>query len=119
MGKHTSMLPVKFTIDVKKFKKDHGDKSQITIPRFSHVAYNSNYYLKNEIIVPVKDITDDTTTIEALLFEGELKESVDFKANGDEFETFILRDNYINGSSKFITDNFFVVYVDENNNGQW
>lgn len=119
MGKHTSMLPVKFNIDVKKFKKDHGDKSQITIPRFSHVAYNSNYYLKNEIIVPVKDITDDTTTVEALLFEGQLKESVDFKANGDEFETFILRDNYINGSSKFITDNFFVVYVDENNNGQW
>ena len=46
-----------------------------------------------------------------------LKEATDFIANGDEFETFILTDAFIGTSSKFITDNFFVVYVDENNNG--
>lgn len=119
MGKHTSMLPVRFTIDVKNFKKDNLGASQITIPRFTHVAYNRNYYLKNEIIVPIDELKSDKTTVDALLFEGELKEAMDFRANGDEFETFILTDSYIKNSSKFITDNFFVVYVDENNNGQW
>ena len=53
------------------------------------------------------------------MFEGELRESTDFIANGDEFETFILTDSLISTGSKFITDNFFVIYVDENNNGQW
>lgn len=121
MGKHTSMLPVRFTIDVAKYKNDpkHIGASQITIPRFTHVAYNSNYFLKNEIIVPVDEIKSDTTTVDALLFEGELKEAMDFIANGDEFETFTLNDSYIGGSAKFITDNFFVIYVDEDNNGQW
>lgn len=117
MGKHTSMLPVRFTIDVAKYKREHVGASQITIPRFSHVAYNSNYFLKNEIIVPIDEIKSDKTTVDALLFEGELKESLDFVANGDEFETFILTDSFIGTNSKFITDNFFVVYVDENNNG--
>lgn len=119
MGKHTSMLPVRFTIDVAKFKRERQGMSQITIPRFTHVAYNRNYYLKNEIIVPIDELKTDKTTVDALLFEGELKEAMDFRANGDEFETFILTDSYVKNGSKFITDNFFVVYVDENNNGQW
>lgn len=119
MGKHTSMLPVRFTIDVAKYKREHTGASQITIPRFSHVAYNSNYFLKNEIVVPIDELKSNKTTVDALLFEGELKEATDFIANGDEFETFILTDGFISTSSKFITDNFFVVYVDENNNGQW
>lgn len=119
MGKHTSMLPVRFTIDVSKYKQANVGASQITIPRFTHVAYNSNYYLKNEIIIPIDEIKSDKTTVDALLFEGELKESIDFVANGDEFETFTLGDSFIGSSSKFVTDNFFVVYVDENNNGQW
>ena len=119
MGKHTSMLPVRFTIDVAKFKRERPGMSQITIPRFTHVAYNRNYYLKNEIIVPIDELKTDKTTVDALLFEGELKEAMDFRANGDEFETFILTDSYVKNGSKFITDNFFVVYVDENNNGQW
>lgn len=75
--------------------------------------------MKNEIIIPIDEIKSDKTTVDALLFEGELKESIDFVANGDEFETFTLGDSFIGSSSKFVTDNFFVVYVDENNNGQW
>jgi hypothetical protein len=119
MGKHTSMIPVRFYVDVKSFKTDNPSASQITIPRFTHVSYNSNYFLKNEIIIPIDELKTDKTTVDALLFEGDLKESMDFIANGDEFETFILSDTMINTSSKFITDNFFVIYVDENNNGQW
>lgn len=121
MGKHTSMLPVRFTIDLEKFKSNpkNNGASQITIPRFTHVAYNGNYFLKNEIIIPIDQISESKTTIDTLMFEGELRESTDFIANGDEFETFILTDSLISTGSKFITDNFFVIYVDENNNGQW
>lgn len=119
IGKQTSMLPVRFNIDVATFKADNPNASQITIPRFTNVAYNSNYYLKNEIIVPIDDITSSTIGVDSVLFEGELKESSSFIANGDEFETFILQDTHIKIGDKFITDNFFIVYVDENGSGQW
>ena len=119
IGKQTSMLPVRFNIDVDAYKADHAGSSQITIPRFTHVAYNSNYYLKNEIIVPIDEITSSELTVDAILFEGELKESTSFVAVGDEFETFTLKDSYIKSGSKFITDNFFIVYVDEKGTGQW
>lgn len=119
MGKHTSMLPVRFTIDVSDFKNDNEGSSQITIPRFTYVAYNSNYFLKNEIVIPIDELKTDKTTVDALLFEGELKEASNFVANGDEFETFILNDTLIESGTKFITDNFFVIYVDEDNTGQW
>jgi hypothetical protein len=116
IGKQTSMLPVRFNIDVKDFRSKNSS-SQITIPRFTHVAYNSNYYLKNEIIVPIDEITSDTLTVDSILFEGELKESPTFTASGDEFETFTLQDTFIKSGSKFITDNFFIIYVDEEGTG--
>lgn len=119
MGKHTSMLPVRFTIDVSEFKNKNKGLSQITVPRFTYVAYNSNYFLKNEIIIPIDELKTDKTTVDALLFEGELKEATNFIANGDEFETFVLNDTLIDSGTKFITDNFFIIYVDEENNGQW
>lgn len=119
IGKQTSMLPVRFTIDVNKL--DIKDTQYITIPRFTKVSYNSNYYLKNEILYPLKDIKTDNKPIEidTILFEGEMHESTTFEATGDEFETFIINDNFINNSKRFITDNFFVVYVDEYGNNDW
>jgi hypothetical protein len=36
-----------------------------------------------------------------------------YTANGDEFETFILEDTYIKSTDRFISDNFFLVFVDE------
>ena len=119
IGKQTSMLPVRFKIDLSQYRQDHGQVSQITIPRFTHVSYNSNYFLKNEIVVPINEVKSDTLNVDSILFEGELKESSVYTANGDEFESFILRDNYINNSSRFISDNFFIVYVDETGNGDW
>ena len=60
IGKQTSMLPVRFTVDIDKFKSVAGqDANQITIPRFTNVAYNGTYYLKNEIVIP---ITNNTTS---------------------------------------------------------
>lgn len=119
IGKQTSMLPVRFTLDVKQFKIENGSTSQITIPRFTHVSYNSNYYLRDEIVVPIKNTTENTITVDAIMFEGTLNEASSFIANGDEFETFILKDTNIKSSSRFITDNFFGVYVDETGDGQW
>jgi hypothetical protein len=48
-----------------------------------------------------------------------LTESSIYTANGDEFETFLLQDKYIKGGKRFISDNFFVVYVDETGTGAW
>lgn len=119
IGKQTSMLPVRFTIDVTRFKSLHEDAKQITIPRFTKVSYNSDYYLKNEIIIPIDDNTSDILNVDSILFEGGLNVVSDLIALGDEFETFILEDQRIKNSNSFISDNFFIIYVDENNNGQW
>lgn len=119
IGKQTSMLPIRFKLDLAKYREDNPGASQLTIPRFTHVSYNSNYFLKNEIVVPIKDVKSDSLTIDSILFEGELKESSIYDANGDEFESFVLQDNHINEGFRFISDNFFVVYVDETGNGDW
>lgn len=120
IGKQTSMIPVRFSIDLNGMKLS--DQQYITIPRFTRVAYNSNYYLKNEIVIPIKAAGADEQgikTIDTVLFEGEMRESSIFESNGDEFETFTINDNFINNSKRFITDNFFVVYVDEDGTGNW
>lgn len=122
IGKQTSMIPVRFTLNVDEFLKAsnaQGAAQYITIPRFTKVSYNSNYYLKNEIVIPILDSTQTALNIDTILFEGEMRESTIFESNGDEFETFIINDTFINSSRRFITDNFFVVYVDELGNGQW
>ena len=69
IGKQTSMLPVRFTIDLTPYT----DKTSITIPRFTKVSYNSSYYLKNEIVIPLKNVTTNTINVDALMFEGELR----------------------------------------------
>ena len=119
MGKQTSMLPVRFTINAGNFRKNNPDAKQLTIPRFTHVAYNRTYYLKNEIIIPIDANTSDLLYIDSIMFEGDLTESQIYSANGDDFETFLLRDRMIGGGVRFISDNFFIVYVDQYNNGQW
>lgn len=119
VGKQTSMLPIRFAIDVASFKKDYPDANQITIPRFTKVSYNSDYYLKNEIIIPLDETTADMLYVDNIMFEGALNNVSDFIALGDEFETFLIQDNYIKNSNSFISDNFFVVYVDEDGTGQW
>lgn len=114
VGKQTSMLPVRFTIDVDSYRKTSGkNPKQITIPRFSKISYNSDYYLKNEIIIPIDENTAETITVDTILFEGKIGVTEGFVALGDEFETFLLEDTRIKSSNSFISDNFFVVYVDE------
>ena len=120
IGKQTSMLPVRFSINVTDFLADNEGASQITLPRFTKLLYNSSYYLKNELIIPIdSNNLQSEITIDSVLFEGELKESTQFIANGDEFETFVLKDDYIKSGEKFISDNFFIVYIDEKDTGEW
>ena len=123
MGKQTSMLPVKFVVDVATLINDRSDSSskpsQITIPRFTQCSYNSTYYLKNEIIIPITKDTPDFVEIDAVLHEGQLHENSSFVSNGDEFETFIIVDRHIKNGSRFVSDNFFMVFVDEDGNNQW
>ena len=120
IGKQTSMLPVRFSINVTDFLANNEGASQITLPRFTKLLYNSSYYLKNELIIPIdSNNLQSEITIDSVLFEGELKESTQFIANGDEFETFVLKDDYIKSGEKFISDNFFIVYIDEKDTGEW
>lgn len=113
IGKQTSMLPVRFTINVADFKIKNPSAKQITIPRFTRVSYNSDYYLKNEIVIPLDEKTADTLYIDSIMFEGAIQEAGDLIALGDEFETFLVEDTRIKNGSSFISDNFFIVYVDE------
>lgn len=116
-GKQTSMLPVRFRIEIPN-EIDLIDKKQITIPKFLTINYNSSYVLRNEIISPIDKNTRELW-IDNILFQGIIQESSIYTALGDEFELFTLVDNYINKSNQFISDNFFTIYVDENNDGNW
>lgn len=123
IGKQTSMLPVKFVVDVATLLADKATSSskpsQITIPRFTQCSYNSTYYLKNEIVIPITKDTPNTVEVDAVLHEGQLHENSSFVSNGDEFETFIIVDRHIKNGSSFVSDNFFMVFVDEDANNQW
>lgn len=118
IGKQTSMLPVRFKITIPS-TVDLRDIKQFTIPKFLTVNYNSNYVLRNEIVVPVNE-TSREIWVENILFQGTVQESPIYTAIGDEFELFTIVDSYINvGSVQFISDNFFTIYVDENADGNW
>lgn len=115
-GKQTSMLPVRFKVAIPN-TVDLSETKQFTIPKFLTVNYNSSYVLKNEIISPISNIRE--LWIDSILFQGNIIESPMYTALGDEFELFTLVDNYINVTNQFISDNFFTIYVDEYNNGNW
>ena len=116
IGKQTSMLPVRFNVDATNYQ--NSSAQYLVIPRFTKVSYNSNYYLKDDIVVPLKNKGNEVI-IDAVLFEGELRESSIFTANGDEFESFILYDKFIKSSERFISDNFFAVYVSDEGYNNW
>lgn len=116
-GKQTSILPVRFTIKRPSDIKLDTDTT-VYLPKFLSASYNYNYALLNEESVHFpagySEINYDT-----VLYQGRVTESQIYKANGDDFELIILPDLYIGESSNFISDNFFTVYVKENEDSQW
>lgn len=112
-GKQTSILPVKITITRPAGKED---VTEVVLPRFLTANHNYQYVLpENEVV----RLNGTTTTVDTVMFQGVVHQSNDYYAVGDEFEVLYLDDNYINSSSSFISDNFFSVFVDENNDGNW
>lgn len=116
-GKQTSMLPVRLKVNIPS-EIDLIEKKQFTVPKFLTIHYNSPYVLRNEIVTPIDKNTRELW-IDNILFQGNIQESAIYTALGDEFELFTLVDNYINNTDKFISDNFFTIYVDEQGNGKW
>ena len=116
-GKQTSMLPVRLTVNIPS-EIDLIEKKQFTVPKFLTINYNSSYVLRSEIISPIDKNTREIW-IDNIMFQGNIQESPIYTALGDEFELFTLVDNYINKGSHFISDNFFTIYVDEYNDGNW
>lgn len=117
VGKQTSMLPVRITATLPENSDNSG---QLTIPKFMVVNYNSGYVLKNDIITAINN-NQETANIDTVLFQGSLRQTNEYTAIGDEFETILIEDTFIKNSDQFISDNFFIVYVNESGltNGEW
>lgn len=112
-GKQTSILPVQITINK---PIGYENVTQVILPKFLTANYNYQYVLPQAEII---DLTSDSVTVDSVLFQGTVQEFGPYTAIGDEFETIHLTDNDINNNSSFISDNFFTIYVDENNDGNW
>jgi hypothetical protein len=117
-GKQTSMLPVRFT--VKRTTDTNSDNEQhLSLPKFLTAFYNYNYALLNEEQVTIPAGYNEITH-ETVLYQGKIAESQIYKANGDDFELIILPDPYINeNGGSFISDNFFSVYVKDDDDSKW
>lgn len=112
-GKQTSILPISTTIKISEI----GKLGTFIIPRYSFINYNKSFILRNDLAFST--IVDENTIINDILFQGSLTESDIFLATGEEFQILTLIDaNIKTDNDKFISDNFFDVYVKEPN-GRW
>lgn len=118
-GKQTSMLPVTITITKPLFTDNLTALRQFTIPRFLQVTHNKTFVLKDEINISLEGMSEgDTKSVNSVLFQGSVTQSPIFTSIGDEFENFVIKDDNIGpNGGRFISDNFFAVYVDESPNG--
>lgn len=116
VGKQTSILPVRITITRPANVTGEEPINQVILPKFTTFSYNYQYVLPKEELVT---LTGDTTILDTVMYQGVVQEMPTYIASGDEFELVHLPDNYILNSQSFISDNFFTVYVDEYNTGNW
>lgn len=115
-GKQTSLLPVQITITRPAVAEGEEPVNQVIIPKFTTISHNYQYVLPQEELV---ELTGDTTIVNTVMYQGAVQEMETYIANGDEYELIRIPDNYITEGQNFITDNFFTVYVDEYNTGNW
>lgn len=112
-GKQTSILP----ITIKSLLGLSNVTGTFVIPRYSYIVYNKPFVLRNDITF--SSVAGSSLTIDDILYQGTLTESEVFEATGENFQTVTLVDKDKGTSSgKFITDNFFDVYVKEPG-GKW
>ena len=119
VGKQTSMLPVRLHVNVPTHDSQgnlNSSNGNVYIPRFLIANYNKQYVLLNEETTSISSFNGQLDTV---LYQGSVHESQIYIANGDDFELIHLPDQYINsGSQSFISDNFFIVYVNEEGDGK-
>lgn len=114
-GKQTSILPVRFTVK----RADTSKEERFSIPKFLTVNYNHQFSLLNEETVFFPKGQSEVF-FDTILHQGKISESQIFVARGDVYEVFEISDKFIRSEgTNFISDNFFTVYVDEDNNGNW
>lgn len=112
-GQQTSILPITIT----NLLGLNNISDTFVIPRYSYIVYNKPFVLKNDLTFTSK--AGVSSNIEDILYQGTLTESEIFSTTGENFQTITLVDKYHNtNSGKFISDNFFDVYVKEPN-GRW
>ena len=112
-GKQTSILPVA----IKSLLGLSNVTGTFVIPRYSYIVYNKPFVLRNDITF--SSVSGSSLTIDDILYQGTLTESEIFVATGENFQTITLVDKDKGASNgKFITDNFFDVYVKEPG-GKW
>lgn len=120
-GRQTSILPVRITVN-RPDNKPKEEAIDIEIPKFLKTSYNYPFALLNEEQVRIPR-GQTSTTLDTILYQGQINESEIYIANGDEFELFTIEDTHIReGDGSFISDNFFTIYVsevDENGVDNW
>ena len=102
-----------------------------TLPRFSSVAANGNNYVTIEDITFEKTIDNTLEQVapsNSTLYQGTITET-SYNATGEPYENIILIDSFTSKQliqstsnvrdSKFISDNSFNIFVQNNTTGEW
>lgn len=113
-GKQTSILPVKYNINLANASDKTGT---FLIPRYSFINYNKSFFVKDDITFVSS--ANSQTTVNSVVYQGNITESDVYILDGEDFQTISLIDRNIKlENGKFIADNFFDVYVREPG-GKW
>jgi len=124
LGDQTSLLNISLSAD-------NLDANVYTLPRFSNITAGGNTYVSTEDITFEKTIDavlESVATSNNTLYQGTLTEAT-FNATGEPYENIILIDSFTSkqftqstsnlNDSKFISDNTFSVFVQNNTTGTW
>ena len=115
-GKQTSILPV--NIKCQKNISISDNTTPLVIPRYSYIVYNKPFVLRNDLTFSSSN-DNSNVVLDDILYQGTLTESEIFETTGENFQIITLVDKDKGSTSgRFISDNFFDVYVKEPG-GKW
>lgn len=111
-GYQTSILPVDIQCTLNTINKS----GTFIVPRYSFINYNKSYILRSDLAISVYD---KAVNVNDIMYQGTVTESETMALTGEDFQVFTLIDTYVReNSGRFISDNFFDVYVKEPG-GRW